>query len=94
MNTQAKPLYFKTCSVPYSLRQKVEQELEKLEWQDVITPAPLSDWATPIVLVGLRVTGLLEYAVITNNKVSKTDMYPLPRIEDLFSFLICWPDIF
>ena len=51
LDTQAKPLYFKDCSVPYALRQKVEQELERLEKQDVITPVPFSDWATPIVPV-------------------------------------------
>ena len=51
VDTQAKPLYFKACSVPFALGQKVKQELERLENQDVITPVPFSEWATPIVPV-------------------------------------------
>jgi len=43
MNAQAKPLYFKAHSVHYSLGQKVEQELDKLDKQDVITLVPFSD---------------------------------------------------
>ena len=38
VDTQAKLLYFKAHSVPFALKQKVEQELERLESQDVITP--------------------------------------------------------
>ena len=89
VDTQAKPLYFKACSVPFALRQKVEQELERLESQDVITPIPFLEWATPIVPVvkndsSAHVGG--DYKP-TANKVSKTDMYPLPKIEELFASL-------
>ena len=89
VDTQAKPLYFKARSVPFALKQKVEQELERLESQDVITPVPFSEWATPIVSVvkndgTVRVCG--DYK-LTANKVSKTDMYPLPKIEELFASL-------
>ena len=89
VDTQAKPLYFKARSVPFALRQKVEQELERLESQDVITPVPFSEWATPIVPVvkndsSARVGG--DYK-LTVNKVSKTDMYPLSKIEELFASL-------
>ena len=89
MDTQAKPLYFKARSVPFALKQKVEQELERLESQDVITPIRFSEWATPIVPVvkndgTVRVCG--DYK-LTANKVSKTNMYPLPKIEELFASL-------
>ena len=89
MDTQDKPLYFKARSVPFALKQKVEQELERLESQDVITPVPFSEWATPIVPVvkndgTVRVCG--DYK-LTANKVSKTDMYPLPKIEEHFASL-------
>ena len=30
VNTQTKPLYFKACSVPFTLKQKVEQELREV----------------------------------------------------------------
>ena len=89
MDTQAKPLYFKARSVPFALQQKVEQELERLESQNVITPVPFSEWATPIVPVvkndsTVRVCG--DYK-LTVNKVSKTNMYPTPKIEELFTSL-------
>ena len=68
----------------------MEQELERLESQDVITPIRFSEWATPIVPVvkndgTVRVCG--DYK-LTANKVSKTDMYPLPKIEELFASLL------
>ena len=89
MDTQDKPLYFKARSVPFALKQKVEQELERLESQDVITPVPFSEWATPIVPV-VKNDGTVcvcgDYK-LTANKVSKTDMYPLPKIEELFASL-------
>ena len=69
--------------------QKLEHELERLQNQDVITPVPHSDWAAPIVPVvesdgSVRVCGNYK---LTANKVSKVEMYPLPRIEDLFAAL-------
>ena len=95
VDTQAKPLYFKARSVPFALKQKVEQELERLERlerlesQDVITPVRFSEWATPIVPV-VKNDGTVcvcgDYK-LTANKVSKTDMYPLPKIEKLFASL-------
>ena len=89
VDTQVKPLYFKACSVPFALRQKVEHELERLENQGVITPVQFSEWAMPIVPVvksdgTVRVCG--DYK-LTANKVSKTEMYPLPKIKELFASL-------
>ena len=89
VDTQAKPLYFKARSVPLALKQKVEKELERLKEQDVITPVPFSEWATPIVPVvksdgNVRVCG--DYK-LTANKVSNTEMYPLPKIEEIFASL-------
>ena len=89
VDTNARPLFFKARSVPYALRQKVEQELERLQNQDVIMPVPHSEWATPIVPVvkrdgSVRICG--DYK-LTANKVSKIETYPLPRIDDLFAAL-------
>ena len=77
---QARPL-------PYAMKEKVEQELDRLQKAGVITPVEFLDWAAPIVPVvksdgSLRICG--DYSV-TVNTVSKLDNYPLPRVEDLFT---------
>ena len=67
----------------------MEHELERLENQGVITPVQFSEWVMPIVPMvksdgTVRVCG--DYK-LTANKMSKTDMYPLPKIEELFASL-------
>ena len=89
LDTQVKPLYFKVRSVLFALRQKVEHELERLENQGVITPVQFSECATPTVPVvksdgTLRLCG--DYK-LTANKVSKTEIYPLSKIEEPFASL-------
>ena len=83
------PRFYKARPVPYSLRTKVEAELTRLQDKGVISPVQFSDWAAPIVPVvkrdgNIRICG--DYKV-TINAVSKTDPYPLPRIEDIFASL-------
>ena len=46
-----KPKFFKARSVPYSLREKVETELGRLESTGIISPVQFCDWAAPIVPV-------------------------------------------
>ena len=86
VDPQAPPRFFKARSVPYALRGKVEQELERLERDGIIQ---FSKWAAPIVPVvkrdgAVRICG--DYKV-TINRATEMDTYPLPRIEDLFASL-------
>ena len=90
INPEAQPRFYKLRSVPYALRQKVEQELDRLEEARVIVPTQHSDWAAPIVPVvktngSVRICG--DYK-LTANTATKTESYPLPRIEDLFASLV------
>ena len=83
------PRFLKARPVPYALRLKVEKELDKLEEEGVIVPVQHSEWATPIVPVlkgngTVRICGDFKQ---TANKAAKTEVYPLPRIEDLFASL-------
>jgi hypothetical protein len=71
------------------LKNKVEQELSKLEERGVISKVDRSEWAAPIVVVPksdqtLRICG--DYKV-TINKVIVNEAYPLPTAEDLFATL-------
>ena len=75
------PRFHKPYQVSFTLRQKVKEELERLQALDVIQPVQFSDWAAPI---GVRICG--DYKV-TVNQAEKLGKYPLPCIEELFASL-------
>ena len=67
----------------------MEQSLQQLIDQKVIESVTMSDWAAPIVSV-LKPDGFIRICgnyKVTINKAAKQDMYPLPRVEDLFTTL-------
>ena len=89
VKTDAQPHFCKPRQVPYSMRSKVEAELQRLQDTGVIEPVPYSDWAAPIVPVlkrdnSVRICG--DYK-LTLNREATPDVYPLPKIEDLFANL-------
>ena len=47
----AKPKYCKARSIPYSVKSKVEEELNHLVAEGTLEPVQTSEWASPIVLV-------------------------------------------
>ena len=86
---QATPKFCKARPVPYALRGKINQELQRLEKNGIIKPVEFAEWAAPIVPVlkpdgSVRICG--DYKT-TVNQVAKLDTYPLPRIEDIFASL-------
>ena len=89
VDAQANPKFCKARSVPYALREKVEEEIERLQKTGVIEPVEFSDWAAPVVPV-VKTDGTIRLCgdyKLTANKAAKIDSYPLPCIEDLFSSL-------
>ena len=89
VDPQARPKFYRPRSVPYAMREKVDVELDRLHQQGIIEPVQFSDWAAPIVPVlkqdgNVRICG--DYK-LTVTAVTKLDIYPLPRIEDLFTSL-------
>ena len=89
VNDNVKPCFYRARAVPHVLKVKVEYALQQLMDQKVIEPVSMSDWAAPIVPVlkpdgSIRICG--DYK-ITINKAAKQDVYPLPRVEDLFAIL-------
>ena len=84
-----KPVYCKPRTVPYTLRNKVDEELDRLIDEKVITPRNHSRWAAPIVPVlkpdgSVRICG--DYK-LTANKATVVDRYPIPKLDDLFASL-------
>ena len=81
------PRFVKARHVPYTVRSKIEEELEKLQQEGVLSPVTWSEWATPIVAVqkpdgSVRLCG--DYKVTVNLAI-QVERYPLPRIEDIFA---------
>ena len=90
VNSDASPRFCKARTVPYSVRQKVEEELDRLVAEGTLEPIEYSDWAAPIVAVlksdrkSVRVCGDFRMTV---NPISKLNRYPIPKVEDLFAKL-------
>ena len=89
IDKNVQPHFHNPRPVPFALRQKVEEELERLQTLGVIKPIQFSDWAAPIVPVlksdgKVRICG--DYRV-TVNKAARLDKYPIPKIDDLFASL-------
>lgn len=79
------PRFFKARGLPYSLREKVEKQLDERVKNGILKPIEYSDWASPIVAVrksvnDVRICG--DYKVAVNASLD-TKQHPLPRIEDL-----------
>ena len=85
----ATPKFHKPRNVPFSMKEKISKELDRLEAEGVIENINYSEWAAPLVPVPkpdgrVRLCG--DYKV-TINPVLEVDRYPLPRPEDLFATL-------
>ena len=84
-NPQIHPKFCKPRPVPFSLRKKVEEELERLEKEGIIRKCQFAEWAAPIVPIlkddgTVRICG--DYKVTANQAVI-VDPHPIPRIEDI-----------
>ncbi|XP_064469988.1 uncharacterized protein K02A2.6-like [Ornithodoros turicata] len=83
------PRFLKARSLPFSLRNAVENEINKLEKMGVISPTSCSAYGTPVVPVvkkdgSVRLCG--DYRT-TLNQVLEVEKYPLPRFDEIFAAL-------
>ena len=76
-------------SVPFTMKQAIEEELRWLEAPGIIEKVSHGKWAAPIVPVPKgdgRIQLHGEYKVTVNQSL-ETDQYSLPKPEDLFASL-------
>ena len=83
------PIFHKARPVPYSLREKVDKELDKQVGAGILKKVERSEWASPVVIVpkpdgSVRICS--DYKVSINKVVEDTP-YPLPTADDIFSTL-------
>ena len=89
LKQNSSPKFVKARPVPFAVRPKVEEELNKLEQDGVLEKVTYSEWGSPIVVVpkkGGKVRICGDYKV-TINPCLDVDQYPLPKASDLFATL-------
>ena len=89
LDSNVPPRFLKARPIPYALKSKIDEELDRLLKERVIEPVSFSDWACPMVPVvkpngKIRICG--DYK-LTANKAIRTDSYPLPIPQELLSTL-------
>ena len=88
LKDNAKPIMLKARTLPYALRDMVEQELNSMVDANILSKVEDSPWGTPLVPVkkdgGLSVRICGDYKS-TLNKCVSTKQYPLPTIEECFN---------
>ena len=89
LKPDVKPVYQKSRPVPYSIKEKVEKEYDRLIQADILHEIDHSEWASPAVHVpksdqSIRVCG--DYKAV--NELIENDGYKLPTAQDLFTKLV------
>ncbi|XP_062557959.1 uncharacterized protein K02A2.6-like [Armigeres subalbatus] len=89
LKPEAVPVFRPKRPVAYAMYNTVDEELDRLERANIITPVEFSNWAAPIVVVRkangtIRICG--DYSTGLNDAL-QPHRYPLPLPEDIFAKL-------
>jgi hypothetical protein len=78
-----KPVFRKPYSMPFSKKERVKNEVEKMLSDGIIRPSK-SPWSSPVVLV-VKKDGTDRFCVDYSglNSVTKRDQFPLPKIDEM-----------
>ncbi|XP_059227060.1 uncharacterized protein K02A2.6-like isoform X2 [Stomoxys calcitrans] len=85
----AKPAFLKERQVPFALREKVEQELDTLENEGIISKVNTSNWGSPLVVIPKpdgNVRLCVDYKLCVNPQLEPAH-YPIKRIDEIFNTL-------
>ncbi|GFT40933.1 uncharacterized protein K02A2.6 [Trichonephila clavipes] len=76
-------------TVPFALKGRVENEIDRLEKEGIIEKVDSSEWATPVVPV-VKSDGSIrlcaDYSVTLNPNLI-VPQHPLPRLDEIFGSL-------
>ncbi|KFD46136.1 hypothetical protein M513_12978 [Trichuris suis] len=83
------PIQMSARRVPFALKQRIEEELNRLVAQGILEPVQYTTWATPIVPViksngDIRICGDYKCTV---NKALRKDPYKVPSVHELLTTL-------
>ncbi|XP_046974304.1 uncharacterized protein K02A2.6-like [Vanessa cardui] len=86
VRADATPKFLKARAIPFPLKQQVNEELNKMVDQGILTPVNYSNWATPLRIVkkddgSLRICG--DYRATVNAAID-VDSFPLPKAVEAF----------
>lgn len=87
VDRNANPIFHGAYTVPYGLRDKVDQELDRLVECGILKPVKYSRWASPVVVVEKK-NGAVRLCMdcrVTINKHVATNSYPLPLVDDILN---------
>ena len=83
------PKFYKARAFPYTMREKVDKELDRLQEDGIISRATNSSWVAAVVPV-LKPNDTVHLCgdyKVTVNKVARLKTYPILTLDDLFSEL-------
>ncbi|GFX47845.1 uncharacterized protein K02A2.6 [Trichonephila clavipes] len=84
-----KPIFCRVRAVPFALKGRVENEIDRLEKEGIIEKVDSSEWATPVVPV-VKSDGSIrlcaDYSVTLNPNLI-VPQHPLPRLDEIFGSL-------
>ncbi|GFV09424.1 uncharacterized protein K02A2.6 [Trichonephila clavipes] len=84
-----KPIFCRVRTVPFALKGRIENEIDRLEKEGIIEKVDSSEWATPVVPV-VKSDGSIrlcaDYSVTLNPNLI-VPQHPLPRLDEIFGSL-------
>lgn len=89
LRENSKPVFIRERVIPYALRNQVDQELDNLEREGIITKVNLSDWGSPLVVVPKpdgKIRLCVDYKAGVNPQLV-SGHYPIKRIEEILHSL-------
>ncbi|XP_029177646.1 uncharacterized protein LOC114945558 [Nylanderia fulva] len=96
LKPNSQPVFLRSRQVPFQIKNKVENELNRMVEAGILKPVEASTWATPIVPVlkkdgGVRICG--DFSVTVNSCLI-VDEHTLPTHEELFAKMAGYITVF